>query len=259
MSSLVLAEWRKLASVRSWIGVLLGTIVFVTLATLATVGVLASPASSVPLQSAAGAETVAGAAASAGFLASIWAVLLSAGEYRHGTITPTLLVEPRRARVLLAKAAIVTLASALVGLVAAASAIVVGQVAASGHGVDLVRHAGTLAATSGSETGATVLFGLIGLGLAMALANQVLAIVVVLGWFLLAESLLAAYAPSIAKWLPGEALSAISGRDPAIGSGSHLLSAPLGSLVALGWTAAVLGAGALAFLRLRRDVTGGEG
>jgi hypothetical protein len=33
----------------------------------------------------------------------------------------------------------------------------------------------------------------------------------------------------------------------------------LGSLVALGWTAAVLGAGALAFLRLRRDVTGGEG
>jgi len=258
MTGLVLAEWRKLASVRSWVGVLIGTLLVGGLAALAAAGPLAGPGSPVALGSAGGAETVGRAATSAGFLASIWAVLLSAGEYRHGTITPTLLAEPRRARVLAAKGVIVILASAAVGIVAAVAAVAVGEVDALRHGVSLFDYPAALLRTTGTETASTVLFGLIGLGLAMALANQVLSIVVLLGWFLLAESLVIAYAPVVARWLPGEALSAMTGHDHAIGAGSHLLSQPLGALVAVGWTAVLLGAGALAFLVLRRDVTGTE-
>lgn len=259
MSGLLLAEWRKLASVRSWIGVLVGALAIGGLAALAAVGPLAAPGSPVALGSAEGARTIARTAISAGFLASIWAVLLSAGEYRHGTITPTLLAEPRRGRVLVAKGVVVALASVAVGLVAAVAAVVVGQVDALRHGVSILGYPGALLGTVGQETGATVLFGLIGLGLAMALANQVLALVVLLGWFLLAESLIVAYAPGVARWLPGEAISAMTGHDHALGNASHTLSAPLGALVAVGWTAALLAAGALAFLRLRRDVTGSEG
>jgi ABC-2 type transport system permease protein len=64
------------------------------------------------------------------FIGALFAALLGAisftGEIRHGTIRPTLLVSPRRARVIAAKVAVSILVGAAFGLLAGASAAAVG-------------------------------------------------------------------------------------------------------------------------------------
>jgi hypothetical protein len=64
---------------------------------------------------------------------------------------------------------------------------------------------------------ATTLAAVVGVGLAAVLANQTLAIILVVVWSVTAESLLVGFVPEVGRWLPGGAASAMAGTATAEG------------------------------------------
>ena len=186
---------------------------------------------------------VAGAALLAGILGV-------AGEFRHQTITSTLLAAPRRGRLLTAKVVVHAGLGALLAIVAAAVNLAVAVPWLSAQGVPLsgpVDVAQVLIA--GVAAGA--LFGAAGAGLGALIPNQTAAVTVSLVWLLAAEGLVVSLTSSgINRWLPGGALSAVAqgGSGP---DASLQFWATSGCAVA--YIATLIAAGALRFVH--RDVT----
>lgn len=183
-----------------------------------------------------------------------------AGEYRHQTLTPTLLADPVRWRVLAAKFVSVAPLSALY-----AAAVIVGC---------LLFGAGPLALL-GDATGlgdgqtwemfarmilAMVLWGLVGVGLGTLITNQMVAIVTLLGITMFLEPtlrslpVLIGHDVPLLAYLPGALGDGVTGESlyTMFGDGMTLLSvgpAVLG-LLAYGVVLTVAGY----FLRFRKDV-----
>jgi ABC-2 type transport system permease protein len=174
-------------------------------------------------------------------------ILCITNEFRHGTITPTLLLTPDRVRLVLAK----LVASLAVGLVIglAAACIIAAVVAAVDGDTD-----GALTLIAGS----TVLAGLyavLGVALGAIVRNQVGAIIGALVYLLLLEGLIGLI-PGIDEVLPkyglggtSAALRASDGGDP---SADYLAQVP-GGLLLTAYIAALLIAGIV--VMRRRDVT----
>ena len=178
-------------------------------------------------------------------------VLAYTQEVRHGTITSTFLVEPRRNRVLAAKSLALVVASAVI-FVATAVVSIVASVAVIG-----IRHGN---ATLGAEFWQVVaagflamaLSGLLGLAVGALLRNQIVAVTAALVWLTVGEHLLLDALPQVAQWtIAGLTAGLLQLGAEATTSGT-LLSAPVGALVLVGYTTIAV---ALA-LRLtpRRDV-----
>lgn len=134
-------------------------------------------------------------------------IVAVAGEYRHGTIVPTLLATPRRPAVVLAK--IVVLAAS--GLVVAAVVSAVGIVAGRAYVVSdsAVAGVGPSDVALGVAGAALVVsaYGAIGAGVGWIVRNQAAALSGALIWVLLLEGVLPVVlrAPSLRDWLPGGA------------------------------------------------------
>ncbi len=175
-------------------------------------------------------------------------VIGMAGEYRHGTIGDTLLAAPERWQVIVAKIA----AYGLLGVLYAAVAVVL-TYGISGPWMHAMDAGWSLAdalpreIVVGSLAGGA-LFGVIGVGVAALLKEQVLALFVAIGWTLLVDSILGGVAPQVGKFLPSGALSGLLNS-----SGAQSLDPPLGGLVLLGYAAVFALAGALVVQR--RDLT----
>jgi len=190
-------------------------------------------------------------------LALVLGILCVTGEYRHKTVTPTYLAEPRRGRVVAAK----LVASAGGGVVIA----VVGGVVALGFGLSVVgagigtsnrmlteyRHVfpGVLAGS--------VLYALYGVGLGALLKNQVVAIVTGLGVTAVVEPIIVATVPSVGRWLPGQAAQAlysVTAHATGLGNGTgNLVAWWQGALALLGYGLVLAVAGSLT--TMRADVT----
>jgi ABC-type transport system involved in multi-copper enzyme maturation permease subunit len=191
-------------------------------------------------------------------LAFLFPLLIGAvgftNEFRHGTIGQTLLVTPRRGRVVgakLATFALVGLALAVLGI-----AVTVGMAAAW---LDAKGAATGLSGPEFYESAFSLLVGFailgaFGAGIGGAVRNQAAAAIAILLWFLLLEVLVGVLLGVIhldraARYLPASAAAAIVGES---GDADDLLPQTAGILVSLGWTAV---AGAAAAISLRRDVT----
>ena len=192
------------------------------------------------------------AAGIAAVLALILGITMVTTEFRHGTITPTLLVEPRRERVLAAK----TLAGGLAGAFLGALALVV-VAAVAVPWLSLVDAELHLDGEVGKRAAATllgvVLFGLIGLAIGSAVHSQVAALVGTLLWIFVGETLLLGVLGLLdwngaRKYLPFQALDGADG----VG-GEDLLDYWPALGVSLAWIAAI-GAAGLVRTR-RRDIT----
>ena len=92
-----------------------------------------------------------------------------------------------------------------------------------------------------------MLWGAIGAGVAAIVRNQVGTIIGLLAWGFIVENLTFAFVPSVGRFTPGEAQSALSGLKT-----KHLLSPAAGGATMIAW-AVVLTLIALA-LTARRDV-----
>jgi ABC-2 type transport system permease protein len=125
-------------------------------------------------------------------------------EYRHGTIVPTFVFEPRRGRVLVAKG-LVGAAAGLLTMALAQAALVGSAVvmfASNGHDLTLGDQAAE-ALVGSVMVGA--LWGAIGVAVGAVIRNQVIAIVGAFVWLMMLEEMVASRFDSIAPYLPGSA------------------------------------------------------
>jgi ABC-2 type transport system permease protein len=188
------------------------------------------------------------------YLGALFAALLGAlsitSEFRHGTIRPTLLVSPWRARVIVAKVLASMLIGAGLGLVACALGAGVGTAALSLRGIEVQLGAGDYVLLLAGGTAAAALWAAIGVGLGALVRDQVPTLIGICAWLLFVEGLLVGDVADIAgvgRLAPGAAAAAISGQDP-----DTLLAPGVALLLLALYAAAAALAGSLA--TERRDV-----
>lgn len=191
-------------------------------------------------------------------LVLILGIVVTAGEYRHRTITWAFLVTPRRGPVIGAKLAAGGLLGLLVGVAAAVATAVVTAALLAATGRPVVT--GGVPLVLGGSVLATALWGVLGASLGALVRNQVAATTIAFVWFFYAEWLLVQLLPEVGRWVPTGAAKAASGwsREGMVDFGGQpvpgdLLPVWAGALLLLGYAAAA----ALAAHRVtvRRDVT----
>ncbi len=97
-----------------------------------------------------------------------------------------------------------------------------------------------------------VAYGVIGVAVGALVRNQIVAFVAVLVWMLAVEQIVVHAYPAVGRWMPGGAAYALLQQGPANGLDGKLLSASVGGLVLVGYTAVAVGLALL--LTPRRDV-----
>ncbi len=235
MNDLVAAEWLKLRTTR----LLLGSIpAALALSFAAVAGAVLSADGVAELESTEGLRQSLSVTGTGAILVLVVGILISAGEYRHGTAVDTFLTTPRRHRVVAAKltvgagvglgaGAITSLAS--VGLAGLLYSVEGATFPFDDAEVWLIL-AGTLAYTT--------LFAIVGVALGTLVRNQVLAVATALAWLAVVEHTLVALVPDLGRWLPAAAGQAIV-RTPVDG----LLTPLAGTAVLAAYGAAIALAG----------------
>ena len=249
MSVLVRSELLKVRTVRSWWAYL---IVIALLTSIGAAGEIGSSESEnrSTLGFQLGLVDTLGIAV---LFAIILGITIVTNEFRHGTVTPTFLVEPHRERVLLSKA----IAAVVVAIVFALLSLVV-LVAVAIPWLTIVDAELQLGDAEfltriGEQILSAVFWALMGVVIGAAVHSQVAALVGTLMWIFLVENLLVGLlglvdADGVAEYLPFHALDAADGAG-----GDNLLSYGGGVAVTLGW---ILLLGAFGTWRtLRRDIS----
>jgi ABC-2 type transport system permease protein len=246
MTRLVRAELTKLATTRLIYGMAAAMAAFAVLTVAANIldrqGAPPLAADHFPMLVGGPVTLLSGAALLLGILGM-------AGEFRHQTVTQTFLVTPDRGRVVAAKLVAYPLAGIALTLVILAftAAVATGWLAAKGITPSLLdARVGRVLLGAVLAAG---LCGLVGVGVAALVRNQVAALVGVAVWVLLVEGLLMSllHAPSLAKWLPSAAAAALT--NP----GGAGLSRLAGALLLTGYALALALIGTR--LVVRRDIT----
>jgi ABC-2 type transport system permease protein len=181
------------------------------------------------------------------------------GEFRHRTITPTLLAEPRRTLVLGSKLVAVLPFAALVALAGMVGTVLGGALTLLVLGEPTLLGDPEIQRTLVMSWVALVLWALVGVGFGSVLTNQVAAIVVLLAFTQFVEPilrlLLAQFdaTEQVSKFLPGAAGEAIAGSSLYVSSGlAELLPPWQGVLVLLGYALVLVAIGRLT--TFRRDI-----
>ena len=158
-------------------------------------------------------------------------VLSLTTEFRHATIGRTLQITPSRTRVLAAKLAV----GAVYGLVyfVAALAVVAVLIAIAASGTDLQFGSAVRDALWQGPVG-LALTAVFGVAVGALLRSQVVAITVSLVYVMLVETLVNQFAPSVARWLPFQALNALFLSEEAMGQMPEGMVSPLAPATALG-------------------------
>ena len=188
----------------------------------------------------------------------VFGILGMTGEYRHGTITYSYLVTPRRWQVMVMKLAVYAAVGMVMMLLAVGlvyAAIGIGGVI---RGVEIDASGG---ATAGDYARQIVVAGLItafGVALGALVRLQAVTVAATLIWALIAEPLVAALKPSVGNWLPFQVFNQVTAATVSQPSADSLatvsgLDRPQAFLVSVGYIAVV--AVAAVFISLRRDVT----
>jgi ABC-2 type transport system permease protein len=112
----------------------------------------------------------------AGILALLLGIISTAGEYRHGTILPTVLVTPDRRRVVLAQATAATMAGALIGSASVVTTVAVSLPLLAARDIPLALSAGELVGILVGGACFAALSGMLGAGLGALVRSQVLAV-----------------------------------------------------------------------------------
>jgi len=240
------AELIKLRTTRTFIalaGVAIGTSLLLTV----VVAVLGTPTRETVLADVFQSDTSA-------FFITILAIVGITGEWRHRTITSSLLAAPHRLRFLTAKTLAFAVAGLVLSLAISLAITLVGLVIL--HARDLpVPDASDLLAQIARNALVAALLGGLGVGIGAVVRNQAVAVVAVLIVGFAIEPILLGVASDVAKFGPFIALpSAIATSDPTANGfdPGQLLSrlAAVGAMLA--WIAVFFAGGAA--LLIERDV-----
>lgn len=190
----------------------------------------------------------------------VMGALAMTGEFRHQTLTPTFLAQPRRTTVLAAKLVVQAAVGALFGVLG-----VVGAVGA-GAGVlwlldePLVLDQGGIWVSLAWSVVALAIWGVIGVGVGTLLPNQVASVVVILAFTQFVEPILRIGLAAVdgladvARFLPGAAAEALVGASLYSTTGlAELLPRWAGAAVLVAYAVAFAAVGRVT--TLSRDVT----
>ncbi len=250
MIGLFRVELLKVRTTRLWIVLLAAVVGVVSLIIVAVLGTSSPDPQAQALHSLKTVSDVRTLLQIGGLSATLALVLgatMSTSEHRYGTAGTTYLATPRRARVVTAKMLAAVPVGALFGLVGGCVPLLVALVwfAAKGHSVPL----------DGSIPVEILVLGLqaafaavMGVAVGAVLRSQVAAIVGLLVWVLVVESIVGGLFPAVAKWFP---FSGAAGAFSSEGT-DRLFRRPEAALLmaaylVAGWAAAV-------WFERRRDV-----
>jgi ABC-2 type transport system permease protein len=161
-----------------------------------------------------------------------------AGDWRHGQATNAFLTEPRRSRVVAARAMVFAGAGALAGVAASAAALAAAAVTYQAAGVTFPHDRSAVWLTLAGITASAVLLGILGVALGAVIRNPVIGVVFTLGWFFMFEPIIFGASTTVARWLPGMASGGL-GRAPAAevlapGPAALVLSAIAAAVLVIG-------------------------
>jgi ABC-2 type transport system permease protein len=250
---LVRSELLKVRTTRGWWVYLALIVLLIGLGTASDLGSTTADRGSVEYQ-----RGLIEAVGLAAVLAIILGITVVTTEFRHGTITPTLLHTPRRERVVAAKAIAVILVSIGFALLAAVVVVLITGVWLAAVGAENQFTDGVVVKRAGQGLLSVPLWGLMGVAIGVLIQSQIAALVGTLIWIFLGEEILIAFLglsdqvglgdlDGVADYLPFQAL------DSADGTSTGLLPYWAGVAVSLAWIA-VLGAAGTERIR-RRDIT----
>jgi ABC-2 type transport system permease protein len=250
------AELLKIRTApRTTVGLVLGLLLLVGAGSAAT----ASSADTSPFGFGDPSRDVIEVTSIAAIFTLILGILVVTWEYRHGTITPTFLVTPKREQVIGAKLVAALLAGGVLTLAAVVVALVV---AAFWISLELEEGHWELI---GRTVFAAALWGALGAGLGALMQSQVGAIVTSFVWFLVAEPLLGATLElvtdnAVGDYFPGSVLDRLqasgvsveTGEGEVLADGNYPYGLWTAALLALAYTAAMAVLGLAS--AVRRDV-----
>jgi len=166
-----------------------------------------------------------------------------AGEWRHRTITSTVLAAPNRLRLLAAKTLSYALAGTLLSFIVTATIMLVGTLILSSRGEPTIGIA-ELADVLWRNLLVAALFGALGVCLGTLVRNQTVAVVAVLIVAFVLEPAIVALASDVGRFGPTVgAPNGILETDP-FNDDSNLLAPAIATLVLLGWVALAFSAAA---------------
>jgi ABC-2 type transport system permease protein len=172
-------------------------------------------------------------------------------EFRTGMIRPTLLANPDRTRVVVAKAGASAVAGLVIGMFAAGLVAAIGSGGLAVRGITVTLGAGDFAQMIvGGGLGAA-LWAVLGTGIGALLRSQIATVAGLCVWLLLIENILIGNVPSAAKFAPGASGGALAGLMPNAGT-AKLVAPALGVVLLLGYAAVAAATGLLAIER--RDI-----
>ena len=244
MSALLWAELIKVRTTRTFLA-LAGVAIGLSLLLVVLITTIGDPAP----------EDVAGAVADVN-LGTLFIPILGivgiTGEWRHRTITSSLLAAPDRLRFLVAKVIAYAVAGTVLALVTAVLTVIVGSIILAARGLDTPAIGDTLELIWPNLITAALL-GALGVGLGTLIRNQAVAVVSVLVIFII-ELTLTAFIPDVTRYGPFSATSAVLAGETDLTDDDGLLSRGAGVLVLLAWIAVTTALGGL--LLRQRDVGG---
>ena len=237
MISQIRAEFLKIRSTRTTIGLVVGVIVLVLLFVLLT-GFLSHGKE---LTSSEDQRNFLGIGSFASVFAALAGILVVTSEYRFGTIRPTFVFTPRRWVVVTAKYAASLLAGIVFALIGQGLTLAIGLGILSGRGIHRSLSSGSIVQLGLGMLAAAALWGGIGVGVGAVVRNHIGAVIGVLVWVFVVENLLFGFIPSVGRFTPGRAQDALTGM-----SADDLLPAAAGGVVLLAWSLGLLAAGLVA-------------
>jgi ABC-2 type transport system permease protein len=231
VTALLRAELLKLRTTRTFIALTL-VAVGTSLLIASLVSALSEPTQESVLTDVFTADT-------SGLFIVVLAIVGITGEWRHRTITSSLLAAPDRLRFLAAKTLAFAAAGALLSLLISISISIVGMAILSGRNLP-TPGLGELIVQILRNAEAAALVGGFGVALGSLVRNQPTAIVGVLVAGFAIEPTIIALAPDFGRFTPFTGLTAGVQAIPAGDVGNddmHLLSPALAALALLGWVA----------------------
>lgn len=254
-TNLLLSEFRKVTTLKFWWALGLAPLLVGLFSGAITLPILSEIAAEDDgVKTAVGAIGLLVALALVFVFSALFGAVNAGTEYRHNTITTTFLTTRGRDRIVAAK----LLVSALFGFLYCLAIELVSVPVLLIAGSDDVRLDGQMTAVLGVGLVASMLWALIGAGLALLTASSIASTVTIVVWYVLGEAIVRAilgglHLGSVGQWLPGSVtMSAFVG----IVDDSALTSEPdtaLSLLCLALWAAAACGLGW--WVTRTRDIT----
>ncbi len=247
---LVGVEVAKVRTTRMWIGLLLGAVGLAALGAIATLAIAGTPdgleAGLTPIETVEDVRDFVTTGSIAGVFALVLGATAMTTEHRHRTLSGTFLATPKRWPVVVAKVIAYGVAGFAFGVVGGLIPLVAVAVKFAVAGEVVPFGASVIVAVLAVGAGAAF-SGAMGAAAGAALRSQLIAIIGVLGWALVVESLVGAILPATVKWFPFAGLATSLTQ-----TGTDLLSPPAAGLMMALYLAIALGVGLA--VTMARDV-----